>query len=160
MQSTYDGLWRQPDFARLWAASTVSLFGSQITQFAMPLIAALALDATPVQMGLLGAATTAPFLLVGLLAGVWVDRLRRRPILIGTDIARGLLIGTIPVATLFGLLRIEQLYAVAFLVGTCTVFFDVAYHAYLPTLVHRDRLVEGTASSKLAARSPRSPARA
>lgn len=88
------GLWRHPAFARLWAASTVSLFGSQITQFAVPVVAALVLDASPVQMGLLGAATTAPFLLVGLLAGVWVDRLRRRPILIGTDLLRGLLIGT------------------------------------------------------------------
>ena len=74
-------LWRHPDFVRLWAASTVSLFGSQITQFAVPLVAVLALDATPVQMGLLGAVITAPFLLFGLLAGVWVDRLRRRPIL-------------------------------------------------------------------------------
>ena len=143
MPSRCAGLWRHPDFARLWAASTVSLFGSQVTQFAVPLVAALALDATPIQMGLLGAATTAPFLLFGLLAGVWVDRVRRRPILIGTDVIRGLLIGTIPVAAALGLLRIEQLYAVAFLVGVCTVFFDVAYQAYVPTLVERDRLVEG-----------------
>jgi MFS family permease len=143
------GLWRHPDFLKLWAGQTVSLLGSQVTALALPLTAVLTLEAGPIQMGLLGVAGSAPFLLIGLLAGVWVDRLRRRPILIGADVGRALLLGSIPVAALLGLLRIEQLYLVAFLVGILTVFFDVAYQAFLPALVPRARLVEG--NSKLEA---------
>ena len=79
------GLWLHADFRKLWAGQTISLFGSQVTLLALPLVAVLMLGATPVQMGLLGAAEYAPFLLVGLLAGVWVDRFRRRPILIWSD---------------------------------------------------------------------------
>jgi MFS family permease len=137
------GLWAQADFVRLWSAQSISLFGSEITVIALPLTAVLVLGASPAQMGLLAAAGNVPFLLVGLLAGVWVDRLRYRPVLVAADLGRAVLLGSIPVAAAFGVLRIEQLFVVAFLAGTLTVFFDVAYQSYLPELVTRDRLAEG-----------------
>jgi len=140
-------LWRHPDFLKLWSAQTISVFGSQFTNLAIPLIAALTLRATPVQMGVLTAVETAPFLLIGLLAGVWVDRLPRRPILVAGDIGRGIVLLTIPLAALAGRLTMVQLYAVGFLVGVLTVFFDVAYQAFLPSLVQRTQLIEG--NSKL-----------
>ena len=141
------GLWQQADFLKLWAGETISVFGSQITLLALPLTAALTLQASAGEMGLLMAAETAPFLLVGLPAGVWVDRRRRRPILIWGNLGRALLLLLIPLAAMLGGLRIELLYAVAFLTGVLTVFFDVAYQAYLPALVGRAQLVEG--NSKL-----------
>lgn len=137
------GLWQHADFMKLWLGQTVSLFGSAVTSLALPLTAALTLQATPVQMGLLKAAEFAPFLLIGLVAGVWVDRRRRRPILIGADLGRVLLLGSIPVAAVFGWLRIEYLYLVAFSAGTLSLFFVTAYMAFLPTLVGREQLVEG-----------------
>jgi MFS family permease len=140
-------LWRHPDFLRLWGAQTVSQFGTGVTHLALPLTAALTLQATPSQMGLLGAAEFLPFLLFGLFAGVWADRLPRRPILVVADLGRALLLGLIPAAALAGFLRIELLYGVGFLVGVLTVFFDVAYQSYLPALVEREALVEG--NSKL-----------
>jgi len=141
------GLWRHPDFLKLWIGESISLVGSQITILALPLVAVLLLEATPAQMGLLRAAQYGPFLLLGLLAGVWVDRLRRRPIMIWADLGRAVLLGSIPLAAGLGLLRIEQLYLVAFLVGIQTVFFDVAYQSFLPSLVAREQLIEG--NSKL-----------
>jgi MFS family permease len=145
----FAGLWRHADFMRLWTAQTVSQFGSQITQLGLPLTAALVLGASPAQMGVLGAAEFAPFLLFGLIAGVWVDRLPRRPILVWADLGRALLLATIPAGAYLGLLRIEQLYLVGFLAGVLTVFFDVAYMAYLPSLVARDRMVEGNSKLEL-----------
>jgi MFS family permease len=147
MQSKFTGLWRHPDFVKLWAGETISLFGSQITAFAFPIIAALILNASPAQMGILGAVQFAPFLMFSLFAGVWVDRLRRRPIMIFSDIGRGVLLLSVPIAFAFQLLTIEYLYVVSFLVGTLTVFFDVSYQSYLPALVKREELVEG--NSKL-----------
>jgi len=141
------GLWRHANFLRLWTGQTISQFGSQITLLALPLTAALTLHATPAEMGILSAAETTPFLLVGLFAGVWVDRLRRRPILLVTDFARGILLLAIPLAALLGALTIGLLYAVAFLVGILTVFFEVAYQSFLPAPVGREQLVEG--NSKL-----------
>ncbi len=141
------GLWSHPDFLKLWGGQTISQFGSQITVLALPLTAALALQASPFQMGLLSAATVAPSLVVGLVAGVWVDRLRRRPILLAADLGRALLLLTIPLAAWLGALRMEVLYLAAFGTGLLTVFFDVAYAAYLPALVEREHLVEG--NSKL-----------
>ncbi|HYU14876.1 MAG TPA: MFS transporter, partial [Candidatus Acidoferrum sp.] len=141
------GLWDHPAFLKLWAASAISDVGSQISVLALPLIAALTLDATPWQMGLLSAAGAAPILFVGLFAGVWVDRLRRRPLLIAMDIGRAALLLTIPLTSAFGLLRIEILYVVALLVGALTVLFDVAHLSFIPSLIERERLVEG--NSKL-----------
>jgi MFS family permease len=140
-------LWRHRDFMKLWVSETISLFGSQFTMLALPLIAAITLQATPAAMGILSAVETAPFLLIGLFAGVWVDRRPKRPILIAGNIGRAVLLITIPLAAIAGMLSMYQLYVVGFLVGICTVFFDVAYQSYLPMLVNRDQLVEG--NSKL-----------
>ena len=137
------GLWAHPDFRRLWTAESISLCGSEVTVIALPWTAVLVLGASPAQMGLLAAAAKAPFLLVGLLAGVWVDRLRYRSVMVAADIGRAVLLGSIPVAAALGILRIEQLFVVAFLAGVLSVFFDVAYQSYLPELVERDRLTEG-----------------
>ncbi|HLV98933.1 MAG TPA: MFS transporter [Ktedonobacterales bacterium] len=143
------GLWRHPDFLKLWAGQTISVFGSLITTFALPVTAILLLKATPLQIMLLSAAEYAPGLLVSFFAGAWVDRLRRRPILIAADLGRAALLGSIPAAALLGALHIEQLYIVALLVSVLAVFFDVAYLSYLPTLVRREELLEG--NSKLQA---------
>ncbi|HET7080999.1 MAG TPA: MFS transporter [Chloroflexia bacterium] len=143
------GLWRQRDFVNLWLGRTISEFGSRITREGLPLTAALLLGATPAQMGILAAMGAAPVLLVGLLAGVWVDRRRRRPILIAADVGRAALLLSIPLAFMLGRLTIEQLYVVAALTGVLTVFFDVADQSFLPSLVSREHLVEG--NSKLEA---------
>jgi MFS family permease len=144
-------LWRQREFLKYWTASAISDVGSQITAIALPLIGALTLAATPWEMGILNAAGTMPILLVGLFAGVWVDRLRRHPLLIATDIGRALLLLTIPLASLLGVLTIELLCVVALLVGALGVFFDVAHLAFLPVLVGRDALVDGNAKLEVTA---------
>ena len=143
------GLLRDHDYRQLFAATTVAQFGAQVSQLAIPLVAVVALAASPLQIGLLTTITMAPFLLVGLPAGAWVDRLRRRNVLIAGDVGRAVLLATVPLAWWAGLLTIWQLYVVAFLVGSLTVFFDVAYQSYLPHLVGREHLVEG--NSKLEA---------
>jgi predicted MFS family arabinose efflux permease len=132
---------------KLWTGQTVSQFGSTVTREAIPLTALLALGATPVQMGFLAALSGAPVLLLGLVAGVWVDRLRRRPIMIWSDLGRAALLGTIPVAALLGHLSLAHLLVVASLAGVLTVFFDVAYQSLVPGLVGREQIVE--ANSKL-----------
>ena len=136
-------LWRHPDFLKLWGADTVSQLGSQVTLLAVPLVAITVLKATTLQVGLLSAAEMAPFLVVGLPAGAIVDRLRRRPVLIAGDVGRALALASIPIAHAFDVLGLAQLYAVAFTTGVLTVFFDVAYQAYLPALVERDQLADG-----------------
>jgi MFS family permease len=142
-------LWRHPDFLRLWTAETVSQVGTQVTQLALPLVAIVVLVATPFEVALLGTVAFLPFILLGLPAGVWVDRLRRRPILIAGDLGRAVLLASIPVAFVLGVLTIWQLYVVAFLVGSLTVFFDVAYQSYLPSLVEREDLVDGNAKLEI-----------
>jgi len=143
------GLWRHADFLRLWTGQTISQFGSQITLLALPLTAVLLLKASPLEMGILNAIEMAPFLIIGLPAGVWVDRLPRRPVLILGDFGRALALATIPAAYLLGLLTMAQLYAVAAVTGTLTVFFDVAYMSYLPALVNREQLVEGNSKMEV-----------
>lgn len=142
---TTTSLWRDRDFMRLWSGQTISEFGSWLG--ALSLLAILVLDATPTQMGLLETLRAAPALLLGLLAGVWVDRLRRRPILIAADLGRALLLGLVVAAALTGHLTMVYLFAAAFLVGSLTIFFNISYQAYIPALVRRERLVE--ANSKL-----------
>jgi MFS family permease len=149
LRSRFTGLWRHPDFVRLWAGETVSVFGSLIGGLALLFTAVIWLDASPLQIAILAACQMAPGFLIGLLAGVWADRLHRRPILIACDIGRFAVLATIPLAALFDLLSLPQLYLVALVANTLTVFFDVAYQSYLPTLVRREELVEG--NSKLAA---------
>ena len=116
---------------------------------AVSFTAILVLNASPFQMSLIRAASVLPGLVFSLFAGAWMDRLPRRPILIGADVGRAALLGSIPVAFFLGQLRIEYLYTVVFLTGVLTVFFDVAYRSYLPTLVPRSELIE--ANSKLSA---------
>ncbi|MFL6138645.1 MAG: MFS transporter [Frankiaceae bacterium] len=138
-------LWHHGDFLRLWSADTISQAGTQVSMIAIPLLAVKTLDASTFQVGLLTAAETAAFLLVGLPAGAWVDRLRRRPVMVAADWGRAALLGSIPVASALGALTMLQLYVVALLAGVLTVFFDVSYQSYLPSLVGREHLVEGNA---------------
>lgn len=151
MRPRRPGLWHHADFMKLWTGQTISQFGSMITREALPFTAVLLLDATPSQMGLLIAAGAAPVLLFGLIAGVWVDRVRRRPLLIAADLLRALLLLSIPAAWFLGLLRIEQLYLVTLLTSGLTLLFDVGYQSYLPALVQRERLVEGNSKLGLSA---------
>lgn len=149
MKPPLKGLWNHPDFVKLWIGQTVSDLGNGITGIALPLTAVLILDATPAQMGILSALEGIAALLVGLFAGVWADRLRRRPILIVTDLGRAATLLSVPLAAFWGLLHIEQLYLVAALTGVLTVFFHVADQSFLPSLVHQEDLIEG--NSKLGA---------
>jgi MFS family permease len=136
-------LWRHRDFRLLWAGETVSHFGTAVSAIALPLVAVTTLAVTPLQMGLLTAAETAAFLLIGLPAGAWLDRMRRRPVMLAADLVRGVLLASIPLAWWAGVLTFEQLLTVALLTGLATVFFDVAYQSYLPSLVGREVLIEG-----------------
>ena len=138
---------RNPRFVRLWTAETISQFGTQVSLIAIPLIGAVVLKVPADQFALLGFFEFLPFVLVSLPAGVWVDRLRRRPILIGGDLIRVLSLLSIPIAYELHALSIWQLYIVGFVNGVATVFFDVAYQSYLPSLVERDQIAEG--NSKL-----------
>src|SRR5919201_6836488 len=147
MPALMHGLWRERDFVKLWSAHTISRFGSEVSQLAIPLTAALVLNASAFQMGLLGTFEFAPFLLLSLFAGVWVDRLPRKQILIVGDFGRAVLLASIPLAALTHMLSIEQLYLVGFCTGVLTVFFDVADQAFLPAVIPREHLVEG--NSKL-----------
>ncbi len=143
------GLWRSPDFLKLWAGQTVSVFGSIVGGFALAMIAVLLLDVTPTQMAILRVAEMAPVMFVGLFAGVWVDRLRRRKVMIVADLGRALVLFSIPAAALLGHLGVGQLYAVAIATSVLGLFFDVAYPSYLPSLVERENVLEG--NSKLQA---------
>ncbi|HEY8267128.1 MAG TPA: MFS transporter, partial [Xanthobacteraceae bacterium] len=136
------GLWLHRDFRALWGAETISQFGTQVTFLALPLVAILVLQETTFRVALLTSVEFLPFLLFTLPAGVWVDRLRRRPILILSDVVRAAALLSIPIAYWLDALSIWQLYAVAFVHGTGTVFFDVSYQSYLPSLVGRDQIVE------------------
>ena len=134
---------------RLWSAETISQVGSQVTLLALPLAAILILDATAFEVGALSSIEFAPFLLVGLPAGVWVDRLRRRPILIAGDLGRAVVLASLPIAYWLDALTMPHLYAAAFLTGIFTVFFDVAYQSYLPSIVERGQLTEGNAKLEI-----------
>lgn len=142
-------LLHSPDFLKLWTGQTVSAFGTQVTLLAVPILAAVALRVSPFEFGLLTTIEFLPFVLLSLPAGVWVDRLRRRPILIWGDIGRAIGLLSIPVAFALDVLTIWQLYIVVFVNGCLTVFFDVAYQSYLPSIVERDQLVEGNAKLEL-----------
>jgi MFS family permease len=136
-------LLRNPDFVRLWTAESVSQLGSQVSLLALPLLAIETLHASTFSIGALRAVEFAPFLLVGLPAGVIVDRVRRRPVLMTGDVGRAIVLFSIPVAWWLGLLTLGQLFVVVFMTGVLTVFFDVAYQSYLPALVDRDQLPDG-----------------
>jgi MFS family permease len=136
-------LWKNRNFMNLWTGESVSALGSEVSGIAIPLIGALLLHATATEMGLMATFSFAPFLLFGLLAGAWVDRLPRRPILIISNLGRALLLLSIPIAGYLELLQMAQLYVVGFLIGCFTLLFDVAYQSYLPSLVEKDDLADG-----------------
>jgi MFS family permease len=144
-------LWRHADFMKLWAGQTVSELGSVVTRTAVPLVALLVLGAGPFQLAGVVVAQSMAVLLVGFFAGAWVDRLRRKPLLIGADALRAVLLFSIPIAYVAGVLRVEQLYLVVFLEGCLGAVFDAAYPAYVPSLIGVERVVEG--NSKLATSS-------
>jgi MFS family permease len=143
------GLWRLPDFRRLWLSLTVTSFGAQITNLALPLTAALLLHATPLQMGILVALETLPFALVSLHAGVLLDRVRKLPIIITSDVSRGLALLSIPLCAWRGVLSIEVLYAVGFFCGVQNVVGGAAYQVLIAQMAGRERLVEANAKITL-----------
>lgn len=138
-------LHRHPDFRMFWAGQAISDAGTAVSGVVLPLVAVVDLHATGFEVGLLSALAWLPWLLIGLPAGVWVDRSAKRPILIWADIVRALLLGSVPVTAAFGALMLGQLFAVAFSVGLAGVLFQVAYQSYLPTLIAADDLAEGNA---------------
>lgn len=146
-QQVQRGLWKDTNFLKLWGSETISLFGSAITSLALPLTAVQLLNATPQQMGYLGAAQFLPFLLLSLPLGVWVDRRQRRPLLILANVGRACLLALIPLGTILGWLKLEFIYPIAFCVGTLDALFHLAYSSFLPGLVGQQHLVEG--NSKL-----------
>src|SRR5436853_923122 len=143
------GLWANADFLRLWSGQSISELGTQVSQLAIPIVAAVALHASPIVFSLLAVFGFLPFILFALPAGAWVDRMRRKRVLIAGDAARAILLATIPVTYAFGALTIWQLLVIQFVVGIFTVFFDVAYQSYLPQLVERDHLIEGNSKLQL-----------
>jgi MFS family permease len=147
MRRPTGALWSHPDFIKLWTGQSISELGSQVSQLAIPWLAAVDLHASPLAFSLLGVLGFLPFILFALPAGVWVDRLRRRQILIVGDSARAVLLAMIPVLWFAGVLEIWHLLVLEFLIGIFTVFFDVAYQSYLPALIEREHLVDG--NSKL-----------
>jgi len=140
------GLWRNREFRKLWLGGLVSAVGSQVTALAVPLTAVLVFGAGPAETGLLTAAGFAPVLLFGLPAGAWIDRLRRRPVRIAADLGSAVLVGAIPAAAVLGVLRLEHLYLLTFLAGTCAVMARLAVSALLPTLVGRGQLLEANSA--------------
>ena len=133
-------------FRRFWAAQVISEAGSGVGAVAMPLTAVLTLGASAMDMGLLAAASTLPVVLLGLHAGVWIDRLPVRPILVATNVGRGALLALVPLATVAGWLRIDVLWSIAFAVGVLAVVFDIAVTSYMPALVERGQLVDANAT--------------
>jgi MFS family permease len=149
MHRPQGGLWSHPDFLKLWTGQTISEFGSQISQLAIPLFAAVSLHASPFEFSLLGVLGFLPFILFALPAGVWVDRLRRRPILIVGDVSRAALLALIPILWATDLLQMWHLLVLTFAIGVFTVFFDVAYQSYLPALIDREHLIDGNSKLQL-----------
>ena len=147
MKTVSGRLWRHTNFLKLWAAETVSAFGDAVSDIALPLVAIITLGAGAREMGILRALDNTPILLFGLFIGVWVDRVRRQPLMIAAQLGRGILLVTIPVATVAGILRMELLYFISFLGGMLSAIFTLATTTFLPTLVPHEDLVEG--NSKL-----------
>ncbi|MGW1791174.1 MFS transporter [Streptomyces tubercidicus] len=134
---------RLPHFRLLLAGAAAGQIGAQVTLVALPLVAVLELRAPAFQVGLLTAAETAAFLLVGLPAGAWVDRMRKLPLMIRADVVRAVAMASIPLAAVADVLTMAQLYLVALVTGVATVFFDVAHQSFLPQLLPKDQLVSG-----------------
>ncbi|MGE5098208.1 MAG: MFS transporter [Betaproteobacteria bacterium] len=140
-----NGLWRNPDFVKLWSSLTVTHFGGQITFLALPLTAAIALDATPFQVGILTALEALPYPILGLFAGVIVDRAKKLPLIVATDIGRGLALLAVPACAWAGVLNMAILYVVGFMIGAMTVLGWPAYQVFMTERVGRENLVEANA---------------
>ena len=147
--ATKTSLWRDANFLTLWSGQSLAQFGAQITELAVPVLAVLLLGASEFEIGVLNAANVAAFLLVGLPAGAWIDRLRKRHVMIAADIVRALALAAVPALWMLGVLEIWQLVAIAFVVGIATVFFDVSYQSIVPSLVRPRQIAE--ANGKLQA---------
>ena len=147
--ATKTSLWRDANFLTLWSGQSLAQFGAQITELAVPVLAVLLLGASEFEIGVLNAANVAAFLLVGLPAGAWIDRLRKRHVMIAADIVRALALAAVPALWMLGVLQIWQLVAIAFVVGIATVFFDVSYQSIVPSLVRPRQIAE--ANGKLQA---------
>jgi MFS family permease len=137
---------REPDFQKLWFGQTVSVFGSLISRIAIPFLAVIELDATPFDMAALGIAALLPGFIVGLLAGAWIDRRKRRPVMIGADLGRAAVLILVPILALTDQLDIWHLLVVSGLLSILSMLFDIAYQSYLPGLVGRERLIEGNST--------------
>lgn len=135
-------LWRDRAFLTFWSGQTASRFGEQISDLAIPVLAVLLLHATAFQVGVLNAATTAAFLVIGLPAGAWIDRMRKRHVMIAADVVRALTLACIPVLWVAGVLQVWHLYLVALVIGVATVFFDVSYQSVVPALVRAEQIPE------------------
>ncbi|MET3565701.1 MFS family permease [Leifsonia sp. 563] len=146
MTSPSPSLFASRDFRLLLIGQTTSQLGAQVSGVALPLLAVVSLDATPFEVGMLGAASTVAFAVLGLPAGAWVDRMRRRPLLVASDLVRAVLLATIPLAAVLGLLTMAQLLVVSLLAGVARVFFDVGYRSYLPSVIGRERVLAGNSS--------------
>ncbi|WP_194396909.1 MFS transporter [Microbacterium atlanticum] len=142
-------LWRDRNFMTLWSGQALSQFGAQITELAIPVLAVLALNATEWEVGVLNAAQAAAFLVVGLPAGAWIDRLRKRHVMIWADLVRAVALASLPVLALLGVLEIWHMILVALIMGVATVFFDVSYQSIIPSLVRSHQIAE--ANGKLQA---------
>jgi MFS family permease len=134
-------LWQNSAFVRVWSAATISIFGSLITRMALPFVAILVLGAGAFEVALVRSIDLLAALLFGLFVGAWVDRLRRRPVMVWADLGRAVLLLTIPIAAVGGWLTLAQLLLVSFAVAILSTFFDAADNAYLPSIVPRDELV-------------------
>ena len=141
----FQGLWRHPDFLKLWTGQSVSVFGTLITKVALPIVAVLTLHADAAQVALIYAAQVAPTLVFGLAAWALADRVRRRPLLIAADVGRALTLASVPVAAATGSLSLTLIYVVTLLTSALSALFDIAYPAYLPSLIGPERLLEGNA---------------
>lgn len=148
------GLFRHHDFRQLFLGDSIRQVGTQLSLLALPVLAIQVLGANAFQMGLLTALETLAFLVIGLPAGAWVDRWRKKRVLVANDVVRGVALGSLPLAFFLDVLTLGQMFVVALVVGVCTVFFDVAYQSYLPELVPSDRIGEGTPSCRLRSRWP------
>lgn len=135
-------LWRDGNFLTMWTGQALSQFGAQITELAIPVLAVLLLGATEWEVGVLTAANVAAFLVVGLPAGAWIDRMRKRHVMIAADLVRALALATLPLLAFLGALQMWHVYVVALVMGVATVFFDVSYQSVIPSLVHRTQIAE------------------
>jgi len=144
-------LWKHKDFLKFWTGDTVTQFTGPITNLAIPTIALQNLNATPLQFGILTALGFVAFPTFGLFVGVWIDRVRRRPVLIAANLVQVVTLASVPFAYVLGQLGLTQLYVVSLIMGTSTLFFDVAYQAYLPSLVNRQDIVEGNQKLQVSA---------